>query len=336
MGSPFSRSASWGEHNDVEVSAGCRPPEAARWLGNRRNWSRPRPGVSTTAGAALAEGYAPRASREGVTDDPRRHRGQRTRAGAGPPGERKTGADVRVVRVDRRVGAVHPRRLPRVARCLGLRAVRADGAGPGPVRRPDADRDPALRRQGDGCQRPGDVHARAPAQGRGAELRTRAAVGERLGDGGRRAGSAGGRRTRASRQRRASVPIELLLADNSHAHLSRMATSSPTGEPPNCSVDSPDQCPAARRAQVQRFSDSEALDACPKLRARPQGRCAAICVPVSIMGRTVGVIHATCEPNTSLDDAAVQDLETLAKLAGARIGLLRVMTETSSRLRPTA
>ena len=126
----------------------------------------------------------------------------------------------------------------------------------------------------------------------------------------------------------ASVPIELLLADNSHAHLSRMATSSPTGEPPNCSVDSPDQCPAARRAQVQRFSDSEALDACPKLRARPQGRCAAICVPVSIMGRTVGVIHATCEPNTSLDDAAVQDLETLAKLAGARIGLLRVMTET--------
>jgi diguanylate cyclase (GGDEF)-like protein len=125
-----------------------------------------------------------------------------------------------------------------------------------------------------------------------------------------------------------SAPIELLLADNSHAHLSRMATSSPTGEPPNCSVDSPDQCPAARRAQVQRFSDSEALDACPKLRSRPQGRCAAICVPVSIMGRTVGVIHVTSEPKTSLDDSAVQDLETLAKLAGARIGLLRVMTET--------
>lgn len=125
-----------------------------------------------------------------------------------------------------------------------------------------------------------------------------------------------------------SSPIELLLADNSHAHLSRMATSSPGGEPPDCAVDSPDHCPAARRAQVQRFSDSEALDACPKLRSRAQGRCAAVCVPVSIMGRTVGVIHATSEANTSLDDAAVQDLETLAKLAGARIGLLRVMTET--------
>ena len=52
-------------------------------------------------------------------------------------------------------------------------------------------------------------------------------------------------------------PVELLLADNSHAHLSRMATASPTGEPPNCRVDSPDRCPAARRAQVQRFDDSE-------------------------------------------------------------------------------
>jgi diguanylate cyclase (GGDEF)-like protein len=46
------------------------------------------------------------------------------------------------------------------------------------------------------------------------------------------------------------------------------------------------------------------------------------------MWRTVGVIHATSEPNTGLGDAAVQDLETLAKLVGARVGLLRVMTET--------
>jgi diguanylate cyclase (GGDEF)-like protein len=125
-----------------------------------------------------------------------------------------------------------------------------------------------------------------------------------------------------------SSPIELLLADNSHAHLERMAMSSPTGEPPNCEVDSPDHCPAARRAQVQRFIDSDALDACPKLRARAQGRCAAVCVPVSIMGRTVGVIHATGETFGSLEDNAIQNLETLAKLAGARIGLLRVMAET--------
>jgi diguanylate cyclase (GGDEF)-like protein len=123
-------------------------------------------------------------------------------------------------------------------------------------------------------------------------------------------------------------PAELLLADNSHAHLLRMASVSPTGEPPSCDVDSPDRCPAARRAQVQRFSDSDDLDACPKLRNRATGRVSATCVPVSIMGRTVGVIHATGEPQENMTEHSVEDLITLAKLAGARIGLLRVMAET--------
>ena len=124
------------------------------------------------------------------------------------------------------------------------------------------------------------------------------------------------------------APAELLLADNSHAHLHRMAAVDPEGKPPSCGVDSPDRCPAARRAQIQVFGDSDDLDACPKLRNRPEGRLSALCVPVSIMGRTVGVIHATGEPGAKVEDDRVDDLATLAKLAGARIGLLRVMAET--------
>jgi diguanylate cyclase (GGDEF)-like protein len=124
------------------------------------------------------------------------------------------------------------------------------------------------------------------------------------------------------------APAELLLADNSHAHLLRMAGVGPEGKPPCCTVDSPDRCPAARRAQTQVFSDSDALDACPKLRNRPEGRLSAMCVPVSIMGRTVGVIHATGEAGDEVEDSKMQDLTTLAKLSGARIGLLRVMAET--------
>jgi GGDEF domain-containing protein len=46
------------------------------------------------------------------------------------------------------------------------------------------------------------------------------------------------------------------------------------------------------------------------------------------MGRTVGVIHATGEQHGAFLEDTVQDLETLAKLAGARIGMLRVMAET--------
>jgi diguanylate cyclase (GGDEF)-like protein len=130
----------------------------------------------------------------------------------------------------------------------------------------------------------------------------------------------------------ADAPVELLLADNSHAHLMRMASSTGSspdpGRTPGCGVDSPDHCPAARRAQVQRFADSEALDACPKLRGRGPEAVSALCVPVSIMGRTVGVIHATGDVGATFADEEVQDLGTLAKLAGARIGLLRVMAET--------
>jgi diguanylate cyclase (GGDEF)-like protein len=124
------------------------------------------------------------------------------------------------------------------------------------------------------------------------------------------------------------APVELLLADNSHAHLVRMATASPTGTPPSCAVDSPDHCPAARRAQVQHFASSEELDACPKLHGRSEGAISAVCVPVSIMGRTVGVIHSTGEEQLGPSEDAVEDLEVMAKLAGARIGLLRVMKET--------
>jgi diguanylate cyclase (GGDEF)-like protein len=126
----------------------------------------------------------------------------------------------------------------------------------------------------------------------------------------------------------AETPVELLLADNSHAHLVPVATIEHDGHTPGCQVESPNQCPAARRAQMQRFPDSDALDACPKLRNRLNGSCGAVCVPVSIMGRTVGVIHATGEVGWTVDDDDTGDLQTLAKQAGARLGLLRIMAET--------
>jgi diguanylate cyclase (GGDEF)-like protein len=123
-------------------------------------------------------------------------------------------------------------------------------------------------------------------------------------------------------------PVELLLADNSHAHLQRAVVSAPDGDAPGCAVDSPDGCVATRRAQIQVFDDSEDLDACPMLRGRAQGRCSGVCVPVSIMGRTVGVVHATGAVGEPLTDDAVQELQTLANQAGNRLGMLRVMAET--------
>ena len=126
--------------------------------------------------------------------------------------------------------------------------------------------------------------------------------------------------------------VELLLADNSHAHLDRVVSVVPEGDAVGaahgCPVASPDQCVAARRAQTQVFPDSEALDGCPLLRGRGGDDFSAVCVPVSIMGRTVGVVHATGPLDEPLDDTAAGALQVLANLAGNRLGMLRIMAET--------
>ncbi len=124
------------------------------------------------------------------------------------------------------------------------------------------------------------------------------------------------------------APVELLLADNSHAHLDRVVTSAGGEEVSGCPVDSPDQCVAARRAQTQVFADSEDLDACPLLRGRVEGRCSAVCIPVSIMSRTVGVVHTTGSVDDTPEQSAIEALQTLSNQAGNRLGMLRVMAET--------
>jgi diguanylate cyclase (GGDEF)-like protein len=123
-------------------------------------------------------------------------------------------------------------------------------------------------------------------------------------------------------------PAELLLADNSYAHLGRVAVAAPHGTPPGCPVDSPHGCAAARRAQTTVFVDSEHLDACSRLRGRASGECSATCVPVSIMGRTVGVLHVTGPVREPLDEPVVERLEAVANQVGARLGLLRMIAET--------
>jgi diguanylate cyclase (GGDEF)-like protein len=53
-----------------------------------------------------------------------------------------------------------------------------------------------------------------------------------------------------------------------------------------------------------------------------------VCVPVSIMGRTTGVVHWTGSPTGMLDRPEVDQLEVLANQSGARIGMIRVVSES--------
>jgi diguanylate cyclase (GGDEF)-like protein len=134
---------------------------------------------------------------------------------------------------------------------------------------------------------------------------------------------------RALGQRLPAARSEFLVADSSHAHLSRVTTTSNNGEAPGCSVDSPGNCPAVRRGQTTVFESEGALDACPRLAGRAYGACSAACVPVTVMGRAVGVFHVVDQPGEPPTKEQLHSLETLARLVGARLGLLRAMHRTN-------
>ena len=121
---------------------------------------------------------------------------------------------------------------------------------------------------------------------------------------------------------------ELLLADSSEAHLKLAVAAGGNDRRSRCDVITPRDCPAIRRAQTLLFPSSEKLDACRHLEGRDSGPCAAVCVPVSVGGRSIGVLHVATDPDTppSLDVAAT--LEAIATVSGSRIGLLRVMEAT--------
>jgi diguanylate cyclase (GGDEF)-like protein len=121
--------------------------------------------------------------------------------------------------------------------------------------------------------------------------------------------------------------MELLLSDSSRAHLESTATS-PTAGAPSCPVQSPFSCVAVRRGNPVVFDSSEALNACPKLRNREGGPCSAACVPVSFMGRALGVLHATGPDGAPPTADQVAQLTTLATQAGARIGTVRAFEKT--------
>jgi diguanylate cyclase (GGDEF)-like protein len=121
-------------------------------------------------------------------------------------------------------------------------------------------------------------------------------------------------------------PGELLLADASQAHLQQGAASISKGSP-GCGVSTPWGCPAVRRGQVLEFSDSDALATCPHLLVRSE-KVSALCVPVTVLGTSTGVIHLTGPADQPLNAAQRGRAEVLAIQTGARLGLLRALVSS--------
>jgi diguanylate cyclase (GGDEF)-like protein len=124
-------------------------------------------------------------------------------------------------------------------------------------------------------------------------------------------------------------PMELLLADSSQSHMGERAVH-PVAGSPGCPVQTPYECVAVRRGAATVFETSEAMNSCPKLRDRPYGACSAVCVPVTFMGRALGVLHTTGPDGEPPDGEHVVRLTALAAQAGSTIGTVR-STETTVR-----
>jgi diguanylate cyclase (GGDEF)-like protein len=126
---------------------------------------------------------------------------------------------------------------------------------------------------------------------------------------------------------------QLLLADSSEAHLKPAVDYHSRVDVAGCGVTAPFDCPAIRSAQTLRFDSERALDACPWLvnRASDDGDSAplgAVCIPLTVIGRAIGVLHLAT-PAALLPSATVtRDLEAVAERSGTRIGMLRVLEQT--------
>lgn len=122
-------------------------------------------------------------------------------------------------------------------------------------------------------------------------------------------------------------PMELLLAD---PDLSRLQTAAqhPDEGGPGCGVQSTEKCLAIRRGNTLTFPDSEQLNTCPYLRDRPSGPVSATCVPLSFMGSSLGVLHATSRVTEPLNRQSLTALNALAAQAGARTGTVRAFRRT--------
>lgn len=120
---------------------------------------------------------------------------------------------------------------------------------------------------------------------------------------------------------------ELLLAGGADPSLHR-AAASPEAEAPGCPVAHTDDCPAVRQGRALVFDGSDDLAACPKLRDRSPEPVAATCVPVSVMGRSTGVLHTTRPPDAGDVQLEADRLGSLATRAGARIELIRALADS--------
>jgi diguanylate cyclase (GGDEF)-like protein len=123
------------------------------------------------------------------------------------------------------------------------------------------------------------------------------------------------------------IHASVLLADNSDAHLQTVVTTQNCSEEHSCEVATPHGCPAIRYGHTMIFATSDQLDCCPHLIERGVPSLAAVCVPVSVVGRATGVVHVVRD-GQPFDAVERSRVEAVARQSGQRVGMLRATAQT--------
>ncbi|MBT5773991.1 MAG: GGDEF domain-containing protein [Dehalococcoidia bacterium] len=122
--------------------------------------------------------------------------------------------------------------------------------------------------------------------------------------------------------------VELWMADSSRSHLRRAGFDDGTPED-GCHIASPRECVAVQQGHMLQFPSSEDLDACPRLRnIRGESDRSAVCVPVTVLGESVGVLHALGPNQTRVPIDTTTRLQTISSSAGNRLSLLRALADS--------
>lgn len=111
--------------------------------------------------------------------------------------------------------------------------------------------------------------------------------------------------------------VSVLISDASRASLHSV------DEPPACGVSSVGDCPALRSSTVVAMADSGSLDACPVLAAHGERPCSATCVPVTVGGRSGGLIQIVGDVGHPPDGAGAAAL--VARGVGERVTLIQAL-----------
>ena len=119
-------------------------------------------------------------------------------------------------------------------------------------------------------------------------------------------------------------PAELLLADASQAHLHQSAASVRGAGPPGAASARPGAVlPFAKARSSSSRTATRSGDLSPSPSAHGTGL--RVCVPVTVLGTSTGVLHLTGPADEPLDPEQRARAEVLATQTGARLGLLRAL-----------